>query len=188
MISKSQSVINYRKRKKLELIYQSGGKCQLCGYNKCENALEFHHLYSEEKESSISTLLAQGKYKEVLEEVKKCILVCSNCHKEIHHKNYNHELKVNDGRKEILIDGILVNISWEEKECEYCKKIYYTIRKDQKFCSIKCYTLSQYKVKNRPSKEELQTLITEFSWTEIGRKYNVSDNAVRKWAKKYELI
>ena len=44
------------------------------------------------------------------------------------------------------------------------------------------------KVKNRPSKEELSQMISEMSYVAIGKKYDISDNAVRKWAKKYEII
>lgn len=61
-----------------------GGKCKLCGYNKCFNALEFHHLKPELKEDSIMRLLRCFSYKKALEESYKCILVCANCHREIH--------------------------------------------------------------------------------------------------------
>jgi conserved domain protein len=46
---------------------------------------------------------------------------------------------------------------------------------------------SRLKVKNRPSKEILENLIRNHSFVEIGKIYNVSDNAVRKWCKTYEL-
>jgi hypothetical protein len=44
------------------------------------------------------------------------------------------------------------------------------------------------KVVNRPSKEELQEMLSLMSWCAIGRKYKVSDNAVRKWARAYGLL
>ena len=47
---------------------------------------------------------------------------------------------------------------------------------------IECYAKSRRKV-NRPSKEELFELIKTKSFTEIGKIYNVSDNAIRKWCK-----
>lgn len=56
-------------------------KCELCGYDKCWEALDFHHL--KEKESGISSIMHHN-YEKVLEEVSKCILVCANCHREIH--------------------------------------------------------------------------------------------------------
>lgn len=81
-VSKTEAVIEWRKRTKQRLIDYKGGKCELCGYNKCNRALQFHHLNPEEKDFSIS-----GKsvsFDKLKDEVEKCILVCSNCHSEIH--------------------------------------------------------------------------------------------------------
>jgi hypothetical protein len=74
-------VFLYRKRKKLELINLLGGKCCRCGYNKCMSALEFHHLDPAQKDFSLSSGL-NSNFKKVLEEIKKCILLCANCHRE----------------------------------------------------------------------------------------------------------
>lgn len=49
-ISKSESVINWRKRTKIALVEYKGGKCCICGYNKCIEALEFHHLDPSQKD------------------------------------------------------------------------------------------------------------------------------------------
>ena len=81
-VSKSEAVIEWRKRTKIKLVEYKGGKCQICDYNKSFNALHFHHLNPNEKDFSIS-----GKslsFDKLKTEVDKCILVCSNCHSEIH--------------------------------------------------------------------------------------------------------
>lgn len=81
-VSKSEAVILWRKRTKIKLVEYKGGKCQICDYNKSLNALHFHHLDPNEKDFSIS-----GKslsFEKLKSEVDKCILVCSNCHSEIH--------------------------------------------------------------------------------------------------------
>lgn len=81
-VTNSESVILWRKRTKKKLIEYKGGKCELCGYNKCDSALQFHHKDPTEKDFSIS-----GKslsFDRLKEEVDKCMLVCSNCHAEIH--------------------------------------------------------------------------------------------------------
>ena len=81
-VSNSDSVIEWRKRTKQKLIEYKGGKCELCGYEKCNRSLQFHHLNPDEKDFTIS-----GKslsFEKLKEEVDKCILVCSNCHSEIH--------------------------------------------------------------------------------------------------------
>jgi DNA invertase Pin-like site-specific DNA recombinase len=84
LISKSESVISWRKRTKISLVEYKGGKCELCGYNKSVNALQFHHLSPNEKDFTIS-----GKsysFERLKTEVDKCMLVCANCHHEIHEK------------------------------------------------------------------------------------------------------
>lgn len=81
-ITKSESVIAWRKRTKLKLVEYKGGKCQCCGYSKCIEALEFHHIDTSNKAFSISG--KSKSFENLKKEVDKCILVCSNCHKEIH--------------------------------------------------------------------------------------------------------
>ncbi len=61
-----------------------GGKCQCCGYNTCIEALEFHHLNPEEKDFILSDRNLVTDWEQIKPEIDKCILVCSNCHKEIH--------------------------------------------------------------------------------------------------------
>ena len=81
---RSANVSNRRKKVKKLLVDYKGGKCEKCGYNKCIAALEFHHLDPTKKDFAISrrgNSLALAKMKK---ESDKCILVCSNCHKEIH--------------------------------------------------------------------------------------------------------
>lgn len=57
--------------------------CSICGYNKCLAALEFHHLDSEEKDFQISKGYSYS-FERIKKELEKCILVCANCHREIH--------------------------------------------------------------------------------------------------------
>ena len=60
--------------------------CAKCGYNKCPEALEFHHVDPAQKETTVARLLANGYgLKKALEEIKKCIILCANCHREFHY-------------------------------------------------------------------------------------------------------
>ncbi len=68
---------------KKQAVAIKGGKCCRCGYNKCINALEFHHIDPAKKTVSISKLTRLDN--EAIQELDKCILVCSNCHREIHY-------------------------------------------------------------------------------------------------------
>lgn len=72
----------YRVNIKQRLVDYKGGKCQICGYNRCINALEFHHVNPEEKDFTISG--GTKSFDTLKSEIDKCILVCSNCHREIH--------------------------------------------------------------------------------------------------------
>jgi len=69
--------------------------------------------------------------------------------------------------------------------CKICEK---TLQAKEKFyCSNKCRGLDFRKVE-RPSKSQLKQDMDNISWLAMGRKYGVSDNAVRKWAKTYGLL
>jgi len=78
---KIERIRNFRE----ELKMMSGGKCNNCGYDKCFAALEFHH-YKENKEIALSILIKDFSKQKSLKEAKKCILLCANCHRELHHK------------------------------------------------------------------------------------------------------
>lgn len=63
-----------------------GGKCQKCGYLKCTAALEFHHLDPTKKDFAISRIKSHSRLLKIQDELSKCILLCSNCHREEHNK------------------------------------------------------------------------------------------------------
>jgi hypothetical protein len=62
-----------------------GGKCEICGYNKCSQALVFHHKNPEEKKFEISSGWSR-KWETIKEEVLKCKLLCCRCHTELHYE------------------------------------------------------------------------------------------------------
>lgn len=79
-----QSVNNYRRNIKRKAVEYLGGKCSECGYSKCVDSLHFHHKDPNEKDFGI----AKGgtrKWEDVKVELDKCIMVCANCHGEIHY-------------------------------------------------------------------------------------------------------
>jgi hypothetical protein len=66
-----------------------GNKCHCCGYNRCQGSLDFHHAQESKKHFSISNELRVGisprRWNSIFaKELRKCILVCKNCHYEIH--------------------------------------------------------------------------------------------------------
>ena len=74
-----------RFRLKTEYRNRLGGKCKICNYDKCQNALQFHHIDPKTKKFAISDAQRMAfTQQEIDEEINKCILVCANCHVEIH--------------------------------------------------------------------------------------------------------
>ena len=69
----------------------------------------------------------------------------------------------------------------------FCQNCGGEIGRYSKFC-LKCVGKFRRKVVNRPDKEILQKMISEMSWSDIGKKYDVSNNSVRKWAIEYGLL
>jgi len=78
------AVSKRRKHLKLLAVQLGGGKCQICGYNKYSGALDFHHLNASTKKFDLSVRDLTKSWKIITKEIKKCVLVCSNCHREIH--------------------------------------------------------------------------------------------------------
>lgn len=61
-----------------------GGKCQVCGYKTCPEALEFHHIDEAQKGFAIGQKGYTRSWQRVREEIEKCYLLCANCHREVH--------------------------------------------------------------------------------------------------------
>jgi hypothetical protein len=74
------------------LVNTFGGKCQICGYKENLSSLSFHHIDPNEKEFNISKYSNNKTYSfEFLNELSKVILVCENCHREIHNGKYDND-------------------------------------------------------------------------------------------------
>lgn len=89
-LSRADAIRTIKRSTKHKLIEYKGGKCQKCGYNKCEGALQFHHRDKTQKEFTLSQVnLNKTKYSinELLKEADKCDLLCANCHAEEHYIN-----------------------------------------------------------------------------------------------------
>lgn len=83
----NEAVIKRRQVLKKKAVEYKGGKCEICGYNKCIDALEFHHLDPTEKEYGIGGDGSTKSFERLKKELDKCICVCANCHREIHFNN-----------------------------------------------------------------------------------------------------
>lgn len=77
-----EAVARRRRKVKLILAKEAGGRCRLCGYNRCLAALEFHHVNPKTKSFGLSRRGARS-ISWLRSEASKCVLLCSNCHAEV---------------------------------------------------------------------------------------------------------
>ncbi|MCG2713101.1 MAG: hypothetical protein L6416_12375 [Candidatus Omnitrophica bacterium] len=79
-----EAVSKRRNKVRQMSIEYKGSKCHSCGYEKCIDALEFHHTDSSKKDFGISSKGYTRSWEKVKEELEKCMLLCANCHRELH--------------------------------------------------------------------------------------------------------
>lgn len=85
MSKNSEEVKKWRANCKNRIVDAMGGSCVVCGYMKCNSSLVLHHLDPSKKEFGLGSIRANPKkWSTIVEEIKKCVLVCHNCHYEIH--------------------------------------------------------------------------------------------------------
>lgn len=211
--SNYRSLKKARQRLKKKLVDYKGGKCEICGYDKCINALDFHHLNPNEKDFCISKYMVLS-FDKLKKEVDKCILVCANCHREIHSKeNEEKEIAMEKKEKEIYTEILNNRNTYKEfitkVKDSYKFLIYTDIINDMKQNMSREEIFSKYHINNKtfnkflkennleyskakkvtikPNKEELIDLLKENSKSSIGRMFGVSCSAVIKWCKKYNI-
>jgi len=79
-----QAVAKRRKKIKAMVVEYKGGKCVLCGYKRTIEAFDLHHVNGKNKEFGLSSDGLTRSWKRSKREADKCVLVCANCHREIH--------------------------------------------------------------------------------------------------------
>lgn len=78
---RAEAVTKRRRSLKRILVEEAGGQCVLCGYSRCDRALEFHHLEPMAKKFQITS--HTRSLAKLRAEARKCVLLCSNCHAEV---------------------------------------------------------------------------------------------------------
>lgn len=185
----SQATSDFRRRRKDNLIKVCESKCALCGYANLSAALEFHHIDPSKKSYGIASQGTCHNLEADLAEIKKCILVCANCHREIHSGLYTEDELYqkqiyNEDFAQFLRDDLFARTGHKEYVCSMCgAKI--SKNADTGLCAS-CYAKST-RVVERPNREELKALIRTHTFVELGRIYKISDNGIRKWCKAENL-
>lgn len=176
MVSKVQI---WRQKTKKLIVMGFGGKCNKCGYSKCFSCLDCHHINPLDKKFTISkSLVCPTEWTIIIEEVKKCVLLCKNCHGELHAGLWKIEdivLYQFQDLKEYQEPDIPTGI------CPVCNvDVYY----GAKCCSKKCSGKLARKIV-WPDNKDLLLMLENTSKVEIGKRLGVSEAAVRKHIAKY---
>ena len=82
---RTEAVARWRRKAKRKLVEAAGGSCALCGYDRSTSALHFHHLDPALKSFGIAMKGHTRSMDKLVEEARKCILLCANCHSEVEH-------------------------------------------------------------------------------------------------------
>ena len=144
-----------------------GNKCSNCGLTEWlgeEITLHLDHINGIRNDNRLENLR----------------FLCPNCHQQTETWGKGNE----ELRKKRLENN---EKFLHTLKCKECDREFQSKDRKAKFCSYECSNKSRRKCEH-PSKEELEKMLETMSWCAIGRKYNVSDNAVRKWAKKYGIL
>jgi transposase-like protein len=80
---RKERVARRRNEVKNELVRMAGGRCLLCGYDRCLGALQFHHVDRNAKAFGLSYKGHTKSFEKLLEEARKCVPLCANCHCEV---------------------------------------------------------------------------------------------------------
>ena len=174
MSAGSEAVKKWRNNSKSRMIQAFGGKCCICGYDKCDSALEFHHLDPSEKETTFGRLRANIKsWKKIVEEMRKCVMLCSNCHREVHANLVSvpeNALRLNEDvvdYKRLVMTAV----------CPVCNT---AMPEKNKTCSLRC-SASMPKKKNRYEGHDLESLYNELgSYSKVGSLFGVTGAAIKK--------
>ncbi len=187
---------------KRKLIEMCGGKCKICGYNKCIGAFDFHHRDPTQKKFSLNDAVNSGfSWQSILEEIEKCDLLCCRCHREAEYiepdidieNTYKSFLRTKHvdtlGKKEGIPTKQELEIMLSEFSSREISRSFNVSLATVGYWKMK-YGLKMNKVIRSiriPSREELQNLIKEKTAVVIGRDFGVTDKAVKKWLIKYGI-
>lgn len=171
----SDRVKAWRRNTKKRMITAMGGKCAICGYDKCDSALEFHHIDPLQKDFGFGGVRAEPKaWVKIVEELRKCVLLCSNCHREIH-DNLLELPRVIPEFDEDYLDYRKMERSTAQTACAVCG----VDKPDFKItCSRSC--AAKHRGKIDWSLIDIVALVDESSFRQVGFKLGVSPGSVYK--------
>lgn len=184
MSYRSNKVKAWRKRTKQNLIDALGGSCLRCNYSTTIKCLDFHHVFSKDKEKGIARMLSNPTKIEVIcAEVSKCVVLCCRCHGEFHAGIYLQDFSINLKSYEDLLlacrpKAFQISI---ENECKVCGN---RISITQKTCSRACAAKIRYSTEWDSIDLIYEIEVKKRTKVSIAEQLGVSDAAVNKRYKK----
>jgi hypothetical protein len=149
MSKKSEAVKTWRRRTKDRIVEAMGGKCLICGYDGCTATFDLHHLDPSTKSFSMGGVRANPRaWAQIVEELRKCVLLCANCHREV------EDGYVTLDTSQSTFNENFVDYEWVEGKstritnkgmCLQCFTVIIAITKNQKYCSDVCRCIHQNK-------------------------------------------
>ena len=174
----SENVKQWRKNTKSRMVQAMGGCCVVCKYFRCTDALQFHHLNPAAKDFDLGEIRASPvSWARIVAELKKCVMVCSRCHTEIH-----------AGMTEVPAGAARFDPAWENYHQTFepvmipCPICGTPKRSDATYCSLRCAAKSRRKIEWE--RYDLIELRKSMSYSAIGQMIGVSDVAVAKRLRK----
>lgn len=168
---------------KIRLIQLLGGKCHKCGYDKCIAALDFHHKDPSTKKFTIGSKIKS--FIELEKEALKCELLCSNCHREFHFYEQEYDFIKIDWKK--IPAKNMKYIHSSKSKIDLCK-CGNKKRIESKTCKYCCFRNKQKAdFEKRVDRNILEKEVWQCPLTKLALKYNVSDNAIKKWCIKLQI-
>lgn len=159
----SDNVSDRRTLIKERLVEYKGGKCEKCGYDNCITALEFHHLDPSIKSFVLNKGSFNQSYERLKKEADKCILVCANCHREIHYEEILRKRMEYEEYKKQNIENYKID---ELNECRKHRDV-------------------MYKLKLENVKNDIESKMKQ---KDIAMKYGVSLATLKRFMEKNNLI
>lgn len=166
-----------RRELKEKAVAYKGGKCESCGYDKCTAALEFHHRDPNQKDFQVSSGRTISWDRARLE-LDKCVLLCSNCHREEHYRL---------GEQKRTADSALVESLRRRRQevvrmtctCGAAFDVPFNRAGPLASCSHECASRKKEKA-DWPDDGRLREMVWEIPVTTIASRLGVSAQAVSK--------
>ena len=167
------AIINKRVRRRTKewLVRMAGNKCSICGYDKTLSALCFHHIDPSTKKFDISGVSLTWDLKRIVDEVKKCALLCSNCHFEVH----DNLIDPSTIKPIEILDANIPNfklrgITYVSLKCPNCEKIFEREKRETHLskagkytcCSKHCASQFMHKNKNMKFADPMEFVLKQY--------------------------